>query len=170
MTGLVIETERLIIREFQLDDANAVFQFSTCPITTRFTGDGNRVKTLKDAQHIISNIWLKEYNAIGYSRLAVVEKHSGNVIGFCGIKYLNDEKINELGYRLLPQYWGMGLALEATTAVLLDTKNRLSLSNVYADINIKNLASIKLINKLGFKPINHFEDDGERYTRFAHTL
>lgn len=170
MENHIIETDRLTFRPFELSDAQAVLAFSSCPQTTKYTGDAGRVKSLDDAKFIIETIWFTDMKQHGYARLAVVEKQSQQVIGFCGVKYLEDENINDLGYRLLPAYWGKGYASEAVEATLQYAKQQLKLNTLYADINEDNQPSIKLINKFGFSETERYLEDGQHYLRFKRQL
>ena len=113
-----IETPRLIMREFTLDDAEAVYQFNSHKEVTRYTGDAGFVKSIDDAKSIINDIWLKEYHHYGYARWALVDKQTQQVIGFCGLKYEPELNAPDIGYRMLPEYWGKGLGMEASKAAL----------------------------------------------------
>ncbi|MGS0728094.1 GNAT family N-acetyltransferase, partial [Shewanella sp. 0m-11] len=76
MSKLITETPRLIIREFNLDDVQAVYDFNADERVNLYTGDAGVVKSLADAERIIRDIWLNEYLQFGYARWAVVLKES----------------------------------------------------------------------------------------------
>ena len=61
---------------------------------------------------------IADYRKHGFGRLACIDLASGRLIGFAGLKYLEDLGEVDLGYRLLPDFWGRGLATEAAQAVL----------------------------------------------------
>lgn len=146
-----IETERLILREFVLDDAQAVFEFGSHPEVTRYTGDAGLIQSIADARRVIVNTWHVDYRERGFGRLAVVDKATQRVIGFCGLKYLGDLQEVDLGYRLLPEFWGRGLATEAGRAVLDDGHERLGLKAIIGLILPENVASRRVLEKLGFR-------------------
>ena len=116
-TRSILETERLILREFTLDDVEAFFELCTNPDVTRYTGDGG-VASLEQARGFLLDYPIADYRKYGFGRWACVLKSSGVVIGFAGLKYLEDVKEVDIGYRFLPAYWGIGLATEACRPTL----------------------------------------------------
>ncbi|MBY6188156.1 GNAT family N-acetyltransferase [Marinobacter hydrocarbonoclasticus] len=163
--AIKIETPRLLMREFTLDDAEAVLAFSTLEVT-RYTGDAGAVKSVDDARHIIRDIWLTEYQQHGYARYALVHKTDQRVIGFCGLKYERHLGGPDLGYRMLPEYWGQGLGLEAAKAALEYGQQVLKLNPIYAEVVKQNTASRRIIEKLGMIWQMEYEEDGEQILRY----
>ena len=103
------ETARLQHRAFTLEDADAVFTLNSNPEVMRYTGEP-MVKSVQEARQII--LRHADFAEIGYGRWACVLKESQQVIGFCGLKYLDDLDTVDVGYRFLPEYWGQGLATD----------------------------------------------------------
>jgi len=153
----LIETQRLIMRKFNLDDVDAVYEFSTCDDVTRYTGDAGTVKSKSDAENIIKNIWLTEYEKYGYARYALIHKGDKKVIGFCGIKFEKELGYPDIGYRMLPEYWGKGLGSEALKATLEYAHKVLGLDQIIGEAVDKNIASNKLLLKHGFKQVDSYE-------------
>ena len=151
MKGYLYESPRLAMRPFDISDAEAVFAFNSNSLVTQFTGDAGRVYDLNSARDVIKNVWQKDYQTYGYGRYALVNKADGKVIGFTGLKYLEEEGAPDLGYRMLPQYWGKGLGLEAAQASLHDGFERLGLRRIIAMATIDNVGSNRILTKLGFK-------------------
>ncbi len=143
-----LETDRLLLREFTLDDVDAFFQLCTDPEVTRYTGDG-RSATFEEVRGYLLNAPIADYAKHGFGRLACVLKSSGQVIGFAGLKYLDDLGEVDVGYRFLPAYWGIGLATEASRAVLEDGFTRLKLARVLGLVDPENIASVGVLEKLG---------------------
>lgn len=162
---ILIDTPRLQMREFTLDDAEAVLAFSI-PEVTRYTGDEGTVQTLDDARRIIREIWLREYQENGYARYALVHKADNRVIGFCGLKFEPHLGGPDLGYRMLPEYWGQGLGLEAAKAALEYGQQVLKLDPIYAEVVEENHASRRIIEKLGMVWQTQYEEDGEQIHRY----
>lgn len=158
----LIETERLGMRHFTLEDATDVLRFSSNEEVTLYTGDAGSIASLDDAEHVINSIWLAEYQQHGYARYALVHKADNKVIGFCGWKYMTEEGKPDLGYRMLPEYWGQGLGMEAALAAMHYGKNVLGLTEVFADAVVENTGSIRIIEKLGFEfeKQYHLVEDG----------
>lgn len=161
-----LETNRTYIREFTLADAEAVLAFSSNEQVTRYTGDAGLMTSLEDARQVISNIWLKEYKQYGYGRWAVVDKSNDRVIGFCGLKFLPNVGMPDIGYRFLPEYWGKGLATETAQACIKFCKEQLAVTTFFADVMEENTASVNVIKKLGLTFTKYVQEGGETFMRF----
>lgn len=169
MSKIITTTERLIIREFNLGDIQAVFDFNSLEAVNRYTGDVC-CRSLQDSENIIRNIWLTEYEKFGFGRWAVELKTTGQVIGFCGFK--NDSRIQlvDIGYRFLPEHWGKGIATEATKACMAYAKTHMSLSYIVAEATHDNQASMNIMLKLGFKFNKQYVDEGVTLKRYDITI
>ena len=109
------ETNRIIHRAFTLDDAEAFHRLNGDPDVMRYTGEPP-LTSLDDARRAITDY--PDFDTVGYGRWACVLKETGNVIGFCGLKYLDDLNEVDVGFRFFPEHWGKGLATETCTASL----------------------------------------------------
>jgi RimJ/RimL family protein N-acetyltransferase len=148
MTG-ILETDRLLLREFVMDDLEDFFRMVSDPEVTRFTGGS--VQTLEEAKKMLQERPMQDYRKYGYGRWAAVYKASGQVIGFAGLKYLDDIGEVDLGYRFFKEYWGKGLATEAARALLAHGFGALGLKRILAFADSDNKASIRVLEKVGFK-------------------
>lgn len=163
---ILIETSRLMMREFCLDDVDDVYEFSTHPEVVRYTGDAGVVKTREDARNLITDLWQVEYRKYGYARYALIHKADKKVIGFCGIKYEPELGEPDIGYRMLPEYWGKGLAMEAAKAILDYARSVLGLNKIIGEVAIGNIASSKILLNLGFKLVDTYKRDGFTLNRY----
>jgi RimJ/RimL family protein N-acetyltransferase len=163
---ILIETPRLKMRQFTLDDLDAVYAFSINEEVTKYTGDLGMVKTKQDAIDVITHVWQAEYKKYGYARYALLCKETDKVIGFCGIKYLPEEQRPDVGYRMLPEYWGKGLGFEAVKATMDYAKTVLKLDNIMAEAVVENIASNKILLKVGLKHVDTYERDGLTLNRY----
>lgn len=164
-------SERLWLRPFTLDDAEAFFELCRDPDIIRYVGN-TPLRSLDEARAALRTAPLSDYQRYGYGRLACVWKASGAVIGFCGVKYLPELGENELGYRFLPAFWGQGLATEAGAAVIADARARLHLTRLIGLVHPSNTASMRVLDKLEFvreEELLH-PQLGEPMIRFARTL
>ena len=163
---ILIDTPRLQMREFTLADKEAVLDFASCEKVTRYTGDAGRVKNLDDAAMVISDIWMAEYERVGYGRYALIHKEDQKVIGFCGVKFDIHANAPDLGYRILPKYWGQGLATEAVISALKYARDVLCLDKIIAEAVDENIASNKILLKLGFKKVGSDMGEGYQVNRY----
>jgi RimJ/RimL family protein N-acetyltransferase len=147
----IVETDRLLLRHFDEGDVDAYFVLGSDPAIIRYTGDPNGgLKSRDDALAVLRARPLADYAKYGYGRWACVDKASGAVIGFAGLKYLEDVQEVDLGYRFVPAFWGRGLATEAARAVLDHGFARLGLDCVVGYVAPDNRASMRVLEKLGF--------------------
>src|SRR5205823_10738173 len=78
-------------------------------------------------------------------------KPTGEVIGFAGLKYLDDVNEVDLGYRFFKEHWGKGLATEASKPVVAYGFEVLRLHRIVGIADIENKASIRVLEKVGFR-------------------
>ena len=154
MTKL-LTTERLYLKEFTIDDAQLLIDLNSDPEVTRYTGDGP-VKDLTEAKRILTDIIFPQYkNKMG--RWAVYLNSTDEFIGWCGVKYVEDEKEYDLGYRFYKKHWGKGYASEAASAVMDYALNTLQLKEIIGRAAIDNKASIAVLKKMGMKYLKNDE-------------
>ncbi|MEZ9200264.1 GNAT family N-acetyltransferase [Shewanella sp. 10N.286.54.B9] len=165
--NIIAETPRLIIREFNREDAKAVYHFNAPAEVNRYTGDAGLCESIEDALGIIENIWLKEYAKYGFARWAVVLKETSEVIGFCGFK--NETRIDavDIGYRFHPDYWGKGFATESNQACIDYAKEHMTIDKVYGEVIPENTGSSHVLEKLGFKFERQYQEDGYTLDSYA---
>lgn len=144
----IIETARIILRKFVLEDYAAVLQLNADPLVQRYTGD-ILIRTEAEAKKTITEIWLKEYEQYGYARWAVYYKPDNKVIGFAGLKYLPAVGQTDLGFRIVPEYWGKGITSEVAGPIVSYGFNELALERIFATVMPENVASAKVIQKTG---------------------
>jgi ribosomal-protein-alanine N-acetyltransferase len=146
----VFETPRLLLRPLTLDDVDALYELTTLPEVIRYVGDKPAVSR-EEARAILETGALRDYGVHGYGRHAVVLRETGAVIGFHGLKVVEEVGETELGYRLLPAHWGKGLASEAARVLVEHAWSGLGLSRIVSLIHPGNAASLKVARKLGMK-------------------
>ncbi|PBJ14589.1 GNAT family N-acetyltransferase [Flavobacterium sp. ACN6] len=159
-----IETERLILRELALSDAEGMFELDSNPNVHLFLGN-NPVKHIEESIDMIQNIQ-KQYKDFGIGRWAVVLKETNEFIGWSGIKYITNEINNhknfyELGYRFIEKHWGKGYASESGKAFVDYAFKDMKVEALYAYADAGNENSRKILEKLGFHFVNSFEYEGE---------
>lgn len=159
----VLETERLVLRRFTLDDAGFILELVNQPPFLRFIGDKG-VRTVEDARGYIRNGPLASYEQYGFGAWLVELKEDGEPIGMCGLfrrDWLDDV---DVGFAFLSEHGSRGYAYESARAVLEHARDVLGLPRVVAVTALENPSSIKLLGKLGlrFERIIRFpEGDGE---------
>ena len=154
----VIDTGRLILRRFTLDDLPAFYELCSRPEIIRYA-QSTPLASLEEARAMMHAAPFQDYATYGYGRFACVWKESGAVIGFSGVKYVPELGETELGYRFLPEFWGLGLATEAGRASIEFAGAELGLRRLVALVHPDNHASANVLQKLEF--------DVERQLRYS---
>lgn len=156
----LIETERLILRNLDHNDVKGMFELNSNLEVQRFVGN-QPIKNLTEAQENIEFIQA-QYLKNGVGRLAVIDKQTAEFLGWGGLKLITEEmngqhNFYELGYRLLPKYWGKGFATEVANASIKYGFEELKLDTIYAIADVENHASRNVLEKVGFKFIEIFD-------------
>ena len=146
----VLETERLLLREFTVNDAPFILALLNEPSFLRYIGD-KKVRNLDDAKQYILSGPVASYNQHGFGLCLVELKESHTPIGMCGLLKREELPDADIGFAFLPDFWNKGFASEAATVTLQDARERLKLNRILAIVNPDNDASIKLLGRLGFK-------------------
>lgn len=164
--AIICETERLILREFVEDDAGAFLRLNSDPLVTRYTGD-KPPASLEEARTILRDYPIADYGKYGFGRWAVILKSTGELIGFSGLKYLDDLKEVDVGYRLLSAYWGIGLATESARPAMAYGFGKLALERIIGLVEPENVASVKVLQKLGLSYIGKTEYRNNTVAKYA---
>jgi RimJ/RimL family protein N-acetyltransferase len=154
----VLETERLSLRPITVGDAEFILALLNEPSFLRYIGD-KQVRNPEDARQYILNGPVASYGRHGLGLLLVELSKSHTPIGMCGLLKRDELPEPDIGFALMPDFWNKGFAFEAAAAVLQDARDRLKLQRILAITSLDNDASIKLLERLGFK--------FERVTRLA---
>ncbi len=140
----IIETKRLILREFELEDSKKLWELNCDPDVIKFTGD-KPFSSIKKAKEFLNNY--RDYQINGYGRWAVILKSTNEFIGWCGLKLNEDSKV-DIGFRFFKKYWNNGYATESATACLQHGFNILKLTEIIGRASVDNIASINILEKI----------------------
>ncbi|MGV2831433.1 GNAT family N-acetyltransferase [Myxosarcina sp. GI1(2024)] len=145
-----IETERLILREFQREDLQELAPIFADPKVMQFSPTG--VNSVKQVQERIEG-FIACYNQFGFGKWAVILKDSKQLLGYCGIavEQIDGKDEKELGYRLDSRYWRQGLATEAASASIKCGFERFNLPYVFGIVERANTASVRVLEKIGMQ-------------------
>jgi RimJ/RimL family protein N-acetyltransferase len=149
MSDALLSTARLLLRWFDLEDVDAFYELGTNREVIRYVGNAP-FDSRDAARRMLLAAPLSDYATYGYGRLACVWKETGRVIGACGVKFLPEQREPELGYRFLPEFWGMGLATEAAHACVEYARSELRLKRLIGLVHPENVASARVMRKLDF--------------------
>lgn len=155
----VLETERLRLRQFTLDDTKFIIELLNSPGWIEFIGDRN-VKTEEQAIQYLQNGPMKSYEENGYG-LSLVESKDGLPIGMCGIIRRAKLEHPDIGFAFLNEFTGKGYGYEIATATLNYAIDNLKLPKIVAITVPHNIKSIKLLEKIGMKFVKRFTNEND---------
>ena len=116
----------------------------------KYIGDRN-VHSVSDAEEYLQNGILKCYKENGFGFWLVKDSITGQKLGICGITKRETLDFPDIGFAFLPEYQANGYGYEAALATLTYVKENLKLENIIAIVNKDNLASNKLLLKIGMR-------------------
>jgi RimJ/RimL family protein N-acetyltransferase len=148
--GMIIETERLILRKFVLDDAGFILQLLNDPAWLRFIGDRG-VRTPDDARRYLIKGPLEMYKRHGFGLYLAELKKDRIPLGMCGLIKREALEDVDIGFAFLPQFRGLGYAYESALGVMGYGRDVVGLKRLAAIAAPNNEASTRLLLKLGFK-------------------
>ncbi len=146
----VLETERLELRRFTLDDAPFVLQLLNEPSFLHFIGDRG-VRDLQQARTYVRERILRSYEQFGFGIYLVELKSSAEPIGTCGLVKRDGLKDVDIGFAFLPRHWSQGYATEAAAAVMRYGLDDLGLPRIVAVANADNERSFRVLEKIGLR-------------------
>ena len=156
-----LETPRLVLRPFTLDDLDPLAEALADPEVMRYVGEGEAVgKTRAQSERMLREL-IAEYDRWGYGLWAVTsaEENDGRPIGWCGLIQWELDGITEVevAYLLGRPYWGVGYATEAATAVRDYGIGPVGRTRLVSLVYPANEASLGVVRKLGMR----YERDAE---------
>lgn len=170
-TPLRFETERLVLRDAELRDAEGIHRYAgdarVCQYL--FWGPNTPEGTREKLQHRVVE---QQVNPARRAfELLIVEKATGEVIGGVGLRVADTSALDaDLGYVLARAKWGQGIVLEACEKLLEVAFGWLGLHRVWASTDGENRASQRVLEKLGLRREAHFVQNEHVKGHYRDTL
>lgn len=164
MPDIVAETERLVLRTIEPGDAALQHRLLNTPAVMERLGGVKELHEI-EAKHAKAMAW---YAQGGFSFLMMIEKKTGELVGHCGIKLVDNPLAknpgdHEVGWLVREDRWRRGYAEEAMRAVLDWAFGRVGAPHVVALTSQRNVASWKLMEKLGMERRADLDFDDPAY-------
>ena len=144
------ETERLILKPADLEDADFFLKLYNLPSFIKFIGDRN-LRTKEDAEKYILNRFRTQLERLGFGNYVVIHKELNKKIGAVGIFEREGLDVLDIGFSFFPEFEGKGYAYESASNLKEIAKNDFGVSKLSAITSKENYSSQKLIEKLGLK-------------------
>lgn len=156
--NVVLETNRLLVRELHPDDAENFYLLNLNPNVIKYTGN-TAFKNIEEARIFLENY--QDYKRNGYGRWAVIKKETNKFIGWCGLKFDEIKKETDIGFRFFEEEWHKGYATESAMACVEHGFEKLHLKGIIGRAMKENMASIRVLEKIGLEYIEDTDFDGK---------
>jgi ribosomal-protein-alanine N-acetyltransferase len=160
----ILETKRLVVRNLEAADLDALHAICSDPAVMRYLDDFAPYTREKSAAAIENA--MQSYETYGFGPWAFVCKAERAFLGFGGIEILPGRSAPEISYILAPRYWGAGLAGEVAAALVAHAFETIGLDTLGASADPRNLASIRIIEKVGMEFVRDGVDEFGMSARF----
>jgi len=148
---MILTTERLLLRDFVESDWEAVLAYQQDPMYLRYYEWTSRTE---EELRVFLKMFLNHQQQVPRIKFqfAVTLKSTGQLIGNCGVRRESHEaREGDMGYELDPKHWGNGYATEAAQAVLDFGFSHMDLRRISAWCIAENIASARVLEKIGMK-------------------
>lgn len=142
----------------QPEDGPVFYELNLDPDVIRYTGDGP-FKSKEAAIEFLKNY--DAYKKYGMGRWVVESKQGNTILGWCGLKYLPEDREVDIGYRFFKKYWGQGYATETAKRCIKHGFEDLELTRIIGRSAVANIASLRVLEKCGLKFDKFTHDFGE---------
>ncbi|MGE7880409.1 GNAT family N-acetyltransferase [Bacillus sp. NPDC094077] len=166
---IVLETERLNIRWFDVKDAPFILELVNDPAWIQFIGDKG-VRNLEGAKKYILNGPVDMYSKIGFGLFLVERKEDLTPLGMCGLIKRDSLEDVDIGFAFLEKFRSKGYGYESASAVLEYGVQKLGLKRIVAITSTDNVDSGKLLEKLGLQFEKIISGSGENLKLFGYNV
>lgn len=156
---LYFKTERLIVRQYTLNDIDELFGIMSDSRVYTYTKDKNNPWDKQRTEEYVKFMINKDFKTLDCFHGAVIEKNTNQLIGLCG---LNPYKENEpeIEFKLGVPYWGKGYATELGKQIIKSSFAAADIKGIYGMAQPENTASRKVLEKIGMKYLGNREFRG----------
>ena len=145
---LPIETERLMLRRFEAQDAGPLSQYRSDPLVARY--QSRQAMSLQEAYDFIAEqerVSIGEYDR--WFQLAIVERAIGSLVGDIGICIKSPGIAAEIGFSIAPVFQRRGYGVEACAAAIDGVFHQSDANTIEAVIDTRNTSAVALVKRLG---------------------
>jgi RimJ/RimL family protein N-acetyltransferase len=145
----MLETDRLIHREFTLDDLEKLIEMRSDDDVIKYLG--GRILQNPEAITKRMDFYIGCYKKYGFGMNAMIWKETGEMIGWSGLQPLDGTSEIEVGYGMIKEFWQRGIGFETANAWLDYGFNQANLDRIVAVASPENTGSWRIMEKLGMK-------------------
>jgi RimJ/RimL family protein N-acetyltransferase len=164
MSLKTISTENFVLTKMTAADGDKYYKLSNNANVMRFV-TGHALDRRESDKML--KTFLAEYgNDTFLGRYLIERRLSGELIGAAKLDQEGNEV--EIGYRIMEEHWGKGIATEIAEGLIRFAKQTMNAKNVIAFVNVSNGASIRVLQKVGMVNIEKIEDLDEVKYKFSY--
>lgn len=161
--SIVAESERLALYQFSSRDIDGFYHLNHDPVVLQYTGD----KAFQNKQEVEAFIQAySHYQEHGFGRWSVYLKADNRYLGFCGLRFSTESQEVDIGYRIVREYWGQGIATEAASIALELGFKQFNIASIVGRAMQANRASFAVLKKLSFKFEKDFSEQGIMWSQY----
>lgn len=153
------------MRPLETRDVDNLHRVWTLPLVRKYLFDDHILPRVQVGAMVAESMDL--FTKYGHGLWAVHLQGRPALIGFCGYWYFHEPPELQLIYGIEPSHWGQGLATEAAEAMLTYGLEDLELDRVVASANAPNLASVRVMEKLGMSFEKRVDIEGQETVYYA---
>ena len=163
MQEILFKTNRLIVRKWIDSDLSMIQKIYGDTDAMRWVGDGKAI-TFEESKSWLK-VTYKNYDTRGYGMYTVQISSTLEIVGFCGIVHPHNQIEAEIKYAFSREHWGKGIATEAVVGLINYGKQVFGLKKFISTIAPENIASERVLLKVGMTPGELYQDDEGLPTR-----
>jgi len=154
--GFVIETERMILRRFSMEDTGLLYELNSNPEVLRYLS--RRGPSWEEVEEALQDYIVQYSRELSPGRLAALDRASGRFIGQFSLHQHGGIRELSMGYRLMPECWGRGLATEGAKALIGYGFAMPDVERIRAQTMFVNAGSRRVMEKCGLRYIRTFHE------------
>ena len=163
MSTVYLETKRMILRDIESADEQNLLELDSDPEVMKYLTNGLPHTRVEIRQTLFRMGEMRVHHSGKFGYWAAIEKSTSKFMGWFHFRPRFKDPTNttiiELGYRLKKDFWGQGYATEGSLALLDKGFNQLGVEKVFATTMKKNIASQRVMEKVGMKFDKEFRDE-----------
>ena len=145
----MLETERLIIKKFTMDDLPKLIELRSDEDVIKYLG-GIRMQNPEAIAKRLQ-FYIDCYEKYGFGMCAMIWKENCEMIGWCGLQPLEETGEIEVGYGMIKEFWGKGIGYESAMAWLKYGFETAGLERIVAIASPENTGSWRIMEKCGMR-------------------
>lgn len=146
----LLKTERLVLRAISDSDREAIFEYRSDKVSNQF--QGWIPERIEDVSAFIAKVSPIYNSPNSWFQFVILENSTNQIIGDLGVHFLEEgSRQAEIGCTINKEFQSQGYATEALNAVINSLFKELNFHRVFASIDPRNIASQKMMEKLGFR-------------------